>query len=59
MDHIWQMDLVSLQTIAKENSGYNYILTDWYLISLRICRTLEKKDWQRSDVLLQENTEEI
>ena len=27
MDHIWQMDLVSLQAIAKENSGYNYILT--------------------------------
>ena len=27
VDHIWQMDLVSLQAIAKENSGYNYILT--------------------------------
>ena len=26
-DHILQMDLVSLQAIAKENSGYNYILT--------------------------------
>lgn len=27
VDQIWQMDLVSLQAIAKENSGYNYILT--------------------------------
>ena len=27
VDHIWQMDLVSLQAIAKENAGYNYILT--------------------------------
>lgn len=27
VDQIWQMDLVSLQAIVKENSGYNYILT--------------------------------
>ena len=27
VDHIWQMDLVSLQAIAKENSGYNCIFT--------------------------------
>lgn len=33
VDHIWQLDLVSLQAIAKENSGYNYIMTGIDILS--------------------------